>query len=82
MNKNQYYKTPSLALASAIQLASKSKLQFIEKSDQSNRALFAFPLSDDLTQIIDLFWKKALPLDAFSYFEAMRYIKSRLYETR
>lgn len=80
MNQNEHYSTPSLALASAIQLASKSKLQTISKQKDNKRAVFVFTPSEDLPEIVDRFWKKTLPLDAFSYFETLRYIKSRLYE--
>lgn len=78
MNQDQYT-TTSLALAAAIQLASKSKLLFIEKT--SNRhSTFIFSETPDLSEIIEKFWKKELPLDALSYFEALRYIKARLYQ--
>ena len=78
MNNNQY-STQSLALAAAIQLASLSKLQLIDRS-QPDRCEFVFDRTSDLDKVIELFWQKALPLDAFSYFETVRYIKSRLYE--
>jgi hypothetical protein len=81
MNQNQHqYETSSLALAAAIQLASTSKLQAVEKSRDSSKASFVFNRTSDLDKVIELFWQKALPLDAFSYFETIRYIKSRLYE--
>jgi hypothetical protein len=79
MNQN-YYQTSSLALAAAIQLASTSKLQYVEKLHNVHKASFVFNRTPDLDKIIELFWQKALPLDAFSYFETTRYIKSRLYE--
>lgn len=77
---NKDYTTTSLALAAAIQLASNSKLQFIDKSNSHERAMFVFNRTDDLDKVIELFWQKSLPLDAFSYFETVKYIKSRLYE--
>lgn len=77
MNQNQY-STSSLALAAAIQLASTGKLQFVDKTNPEH-AEFIFNRTEDLDQIIELFWKKSLPLDAFSYFETIRYIKARLY---
>jgi len=79
MNKDEY-KTASLALAAAIQMASASKLQYVERLPDNSKALFVFTRTSDLDNIIQLFWQKNLPLDAFSYFETTRYIKSRLYE--
>jgi len=81
MNQN-YYTTSSLALAAAIHLASSSKLQTVEKSPDSRKALFIFNLTPDLENIVQRFWGQSLLLDAFSYFEATKYVKARLYETR
>jgi len=78
MNKNQYL-TTSLSLAAAIQLASDSKLLSVEKY-KDRKSSFVFENTPDLSQIIDKFWKKELPLDALSYFETLRYIKSLLYQ--
>lgn len=79
MNKDKnIYSTQSLALASAIQLVSTSKLQSIERSPDG-KATFVFDRTDELDKVIELFWQKNLLIDAFSYFEALRYIKSRLY---
>lgn len=79
---NNYYQTSSLALASAIQLASTSKLQSVEKSPDSSKAIFVFNITPDLDTIVQHFWDRTLPLDAFSYFETTKYIKSRLYESK
>jgi hypothetical protein len=81
MNNNQY-QTTSLALASAIQLASASKLQAVEKSPDSRRAIFIFNMTPDLNDIVKRFWQRSLPLDAFSFFESIKLIKARLYETQ
>lgn len=80
MDKNQY-STSSIALATAIQLASESKLQLVDRS-RPDRCEFIFDRTSDLDQVVSLFWQKALPLDALSYFETLRYIKARLYEQK
>lgn len=79
MNQNEYI-TSSLSLAAAIPLASKSKLQYIRMSQESGRATFVFNQTEDLPDVIKLFWEKSLCLDALSYFESLKQIKSRLYE--
>lgn len=81
MNNNQY-QTTSLALAAAIQLGSSNKLQSIETSPDSRKAVFVFSVTPELNSIIQHFWERSLPLDAFSYFEAIKYLKTRLYETK
>lgn len=68
-----------MSLAAAIQLASKSKLLFVEKNS-NKQSSFIFNQTPDLPKTIEKFWNKELPLDAFSYFETLRYIKSRLYQ--
>ncbi|OGC59952.1 hypothetical protein A3A70_02920 [candidate division WWE3 bacterium RIFCSPLOWO2_01_FULL_42_11] len=78
MDQNKYA-TTSLALAAAIQLASKSKLLAVEKIS-SKQSSFVFTETPDLPEIVEKFFKKELLLDAFSYFETLRYIKARLYQ--
>ncbi len=78
MNQNKYT-TTSLALSAAIQLASKSKLLAVEKIS-SKQSSFVFNETSDLSEIVERFFKKELLLDAFSYFETLRYIKARLYQ--
>ncbi len=78
MNQNKYT-TTSLALATAIQLASKSKLLSVEKISQ-RQSSFVFIETPDLLEVVEKFFKKDLLIDAFSYFETLRYIKARLYE--
>jgi len=78
MNQNKY-STTSLALATAIQLSSKSKLLTVEKISQKQSS-FVFNETPELLNIVEKFFKKELLVDAFSYFETLRYIKARLYE--
>ena len=78
MDQNKYT-TTSLALSAAIQLASKSKLLAVEKIS-SKQSSFVFNETPDLPEIVEKFFKKELLLDAFSYFETLRYIKARLYQ--
>lgn len=78
MADKNYYKTTSLALAAAIVATSSAKLSHIESGHQ--KATFVFERSPHLDQVIERFWQKNLPIDCQTYFEALRYVKSRLYE--
>ena len=80
MNQNQYFSTTSLSLAAAIQVSSASKLQFVDRTDNSDKAGFVFDRTEDLDRVVQLFWQRQLPLDALTYFEAIKYVKARLYE--
>jgi hypothetical protein len=73
------YQTSSLSLATALIVSSTAKLDFIDKSN-SSRAVFVFKRSKDLDKIIELYWQKKLPCDCSTYFDALKYLKSRLYE--
>jgi|GEM_PF-1346880 len=81
---SQTFSTQSLALACAIQTVSLAKLSSIELSPESSRATFFFDRSQDtqLSTIIAQFWAKQLPVDALSYFETLKYFKSRLYQEK
>jgi len=78
------FKTQSLSLSAALQVVSTSPLDCIEISPDDNRATFVFDRSKDpsFDEIVARFWAKQLPVDAQTYFESLRYIKSRLYEVK
>ena len=84
MNQPQYYTTQSLSLATAIQALSPAKLEDIELSPTDQRATFYFDRTRDtqLDQLIASFWARQLPIDSFTYFETLKYLKSRLYEAK
>jgi hypothetical protein len=75
------FTTSNLALATAIQAISDSKLKFIQPT-KNNKFFFVFDPSEDpyLEEIIANYWAKKLPIDALTYFETLRNMKSRLYE--
>lgn len=81
---NNQYKTTSISLAAALQVISTSKLTLIDFSESPTRAQFVFDTSNDpsLEEKVTQFWARELFIDAFSYFEALKYLKSRLYEER
>lgn len=81
-DNNHYFSTQSLSLATAIQAVSAAKLEFIEFQDSSKRANFVFNRKKDpsFDELVQRFWAKTLPVDASTYFEALRQLKARLYE--
>jgi hypothetical protein len=82
MNNNKYYKTTSLPLAAAIQAVSTSKLELVERNNSSQKAVFIFDRTKDpsFDEIVARFWSSSLPIDAATYFNAIKSVKSRLYE--
>lgn len=80
----RYFTTDSLALASAIQTISPSKLEFISRLPKSNKAEFNFDPKKDsnIEDLVERFWRYQLSGDLLRYFEAMKYIKSRLYHNQ
>ncbi len=53
----------------------------IEKVDTSQQLSFIFNISSDrLNELADLFWSKKSSIDALTYFEALKVLKSRIYQ--
>jgi len=83
MNQPEYYKTHSMDLASAIQLEADVKLETLEwevTDSGKTRALFVFKFTPVVREIIELFWNKELSVDALSYYEAIKFMKARVYD--
>lgn len=81
---NTLFRTTSLSLASAINIASQAPLYSIDFPNGSHRAEFVFDTENDpqFQDLISQFWARQLMVDANSYFESLRYLKSRLYELK
>lgn len=81
---SDYYITKSLSLAAAIQAVSSAPLDHIEFTPGDGLASFHFDRSQDpqFDEITARYWSRQLPIDAATYFEALKYLKSRLYEER
>lgn len=70
--------TKSLSLAAAIYSLSPINLKSIHH--EGAKAIFIFDKSNEIDRAVNLFWQKKLSIDALSYFESLRYLKSRIYE--
>lgn len=78
MNKNKsYYETQSLSLASTL-ISLGLSLDSVVK-DPEGKATFIFPQTEELNQIIEIFWKRELKVEPNSFWEAQRFLKSRIY---
>ena len=76
-NKDNYYKTSSLALAAVLSLW--FPIEAIDKTD-SRKAKFYFKRNDYLDKIIEAYWKKELKVEPQAYFAQLKSVKTRLYE--
>lgn len=77
-SKNTYFKTSDLGLVAALQIFGYP----IETMDRSNPAKIIFVIAGDkmMDDLIQKFWSKNLEVDALSYFESLKNIKSRIYQ--
>jgi hypothetical protein len=52
------------------------------RQDETGRVYFFFLKSDDLSEAIDRYWAYGLPVDARQYSEALKSVKSQIYNER
>ena len=76
MSQNDFYSTSDLALAAVVFLF--YPLEAID--NQNPRARFLFKREADLDKLIEEYWRGELKVEPKAYFNALRTIKSRLYE--
>lgn len=77
-NNQDYYKTVDLALVTAISL-----FVPIEDVNKQNprRAEFIFQRTKELEKLIDKYWKKELLVEPRDFFDQLKALKARIYET-
>ena len=71
------YQTSDLGLAAAL-LSRAARLEAINREDP-RRAVFVFALKPSDQTVLDDFWNGRLLVDARTYFDSIKTIKSRLY---
>lgn len=71
------YKTSDLGLAAALNACGFRSINIDRSNPQ--RAVFIFPISKDLEDAVDSFWKDELQLNARTYFDSIKSVKSRMY---
>jgi hypothetical protein len=70
------YNTSDLPLATTLSLY--FPIESIDTSD-SKRVLFEFQQSQELNNLIDLYWRGEVTVDPQKYFNQLKVIKSRIY---
>jgi hypothetical protein len=78
MNNGALFSTFDLSLATTISLF--FPLEAIERD--GTRARFLFKREDGLDKIIEAYWRRDLKVEPQSYFQQLRFIKTRLYERK
>jgi len=73
-----YYKTNSLALASALSLF--CPVLEIEKSPTDKNCVFCFENTPQLHKLVSDYWNKRLSVDACEHFTQIKDLKARMYE--
>lgn len=76
MINDNYYKTSDLALAASLSLY--SPVNTIDSTD-SKRIIFIFKQSQELDQLVDMYWRGEMKVDPQQYFNQLKVIKSRIY---
>jgi hypothetical protein len=71
------FETSSLPLATTLTCLGIT-LDSVIKSN-SGKAVFVFSQTPELNQILESFWRKDLRIEPITFFEAQRYLKSRIY---
>ncbi len=77
MQKNETYKTSDLGLAAAIYLYL-PQVEIVKA--KNNRLIFAFPLTEKVTSIVESYWQRSLKIDALSYYTAEKHLKTQIHE--
>lgn len=79
MNNHQT-STSSLSLAAAIYALHPSAFVRVDRQPNSHKANFIFETKLFSDELVNNFWARQLSVDASTYFEALKRLKSLLYE--
>lgn len=77
VNTTEQYQTADIGSATALVSAGYS-LASLNKTNP-RRALFVFENSSDLQSTLKEYWSGSLSVDAKTYFETQKWLKSRIY---
>ncbi len=78
MDKYQYYTTTSLSLAALLSLS--FPVDSINKANPS-KAEFIFKRTQQLDDLIELFWRQEVKVEPQMYFQSLKILKTRLYSS-
>lgn len=74
------FSTFDLALAATISLW--YPLEALDRTQNPHKVLFLFKRDENLDQLIEGYWRGELKVNPQNYFNALKNIKARLYESR
>ncbi|OGC59851.1 hypothetical protein A3A70_03045 [candidate division WWE3 bacterium RIFCSPLOWO2_01_FULL_42_11] len=74
---NGYFTSSELSLCAAL-ITLGFPLYSLDKTNPQ-KAVFVFKYTPDLDKTIEEFWSKQLRIEPISFFEAQRFVKSRIY---
>lgn len=77
MNNNNVYFTRDLGLATTLSLF--YPIQKINKSNPK-KAEFIFIKNNEVIKLVNCFWQNNLKVDALTFFNQLKIVKTRLYE--
>ena len=77
MQQDENYYTSDLSLAAT--LSFKFPIDHLDKSNP-RRVLFYFKSSEEITKLVDQYWKKKLKVEPQTFFAQIRTIKNMIYE--
>lgn len=77
IKENEFYRTTDLSLSTALCVCG-YQIEVMDRSDPS-RVVFIFRRNEFLDDVVRLFLAHELKVDAGTYFNALKNIKTRLY---
>lgn len=81
MEPVEYYETSDLSLATTLSLEH-TLIDVKREFPNSRKAVFVFEDSDELREMVEMFWTEELQVSPLKYFNQLRMVKARLYENR
>jgi molybdopterin/thiamine biosynthesis adenylyltransferase len=76
-DQSKKYTTSDLGCVSAL-VATGIQIESVNRSNPQ-RVVFVFDASVELNQIVEAYWNGSLSVDAKTYFETQKWLKSRIY---
>lgn len=79
LSSNEYYESSDLSLATTLSLY--YPLEAIDRKNPQ-KALFIFKRDQQMDKLIEAYWRGEIKVNPQEYFNALKNMKSRLYENR
>ena len=79
MPENKYFKSSDLSLIATLQVFG-YQIEKIERNN-SEKVIFAIKQDDKLSELVQAFWSRNLSVEPLQYFESLKVVKSRIYQS-